>query len=157
MLCWRRPEAKDRDRELIRKRFNVATNQVRSRVLFSYAYITSDFNVKPEPATISQALQAFFFYSAEEKKRTTMQHVDSNSHLQNTMTGELMLTDQTRQQLSCRRNRVIKWEVFEPSQHHWVSEKNSKWFLSTTVTAFPLILIWRVLWSVRRSRQRNQL
>lgn len=55
----------------------------------------------------------FFFYSAEEKKRTTMQHVDSNSHLQNTMTGELTLTDQTRQQLSCRRNRVIKWEVFE--------------------------------------------
>lgn len=114
MLCLRRPEAKDRDRELIRKRFNVAINQVRSRVLFSYAYITSDFNVKPEPATISQALQAFF-YSAEEKKRTTMQHVDSNSHLQNTMRGELTLTDQTRQQLSCRRNRVIKWEVFEPS------------------------------------------
>lgn len=68
MLCLRRPEAKDRDRELIRKRFNVAVNQVRSRVLFSYAYITSDFNVKPEPATISQALQAFFFIALRKRK-----------------------------------------------------------------------------------------
>lgn len=50
-LCWRRPNTGDRDYKLIKKPFTDVTNQVKSRVIFSYAYIKPSF-FKPGPLVI---------------------------------------------------------------------------------------------------------
>lgn len=50
-LCWRRPNTGDRDYKLIKKLFTDVTNQVKSRVIFSYAYIKPSF-FKPGPLVI---------------------------------------------------------------------------------------------------------
>ena len=47
MLCWRRLETTDWDHQLIRKVFTEVINQVISGVIFSYAYVKSDFFLKP--------------------------------------------------------------------------------------------------------------
>ena len=45
ILCWRR--TRDSDHKFIKKRFTEVTEQVRSRVIVSWAYIQSDLFLKP--------------------------------------------------------------------------------------------------------------
>ena len=59
MLYWRRPETNIWDHKLIRKLFIEFINQVRSRVIFSYAYMQLNFFLKPAAVTKNAGVRHF--------------------------------------------------------------------------------------------------